>query len=323
MVGGLLSAIVPLNCYPFRRILLARTDLNGTAGGLMSNKYHVYLLLDPQIVSDKWQERVFYVGKGTGARALSHDLETGESEKVDRINHIRDAGRTYDILYACWTDRTGMEPTLMSEREAFQLEAALIEALRPQLTNKAAGHNLTFITATTLDTLREARLVNIPSEINALIVSVMGIRGGADVLGSFVSPDPDFAWENARRWWDFGKYTQTQLSDQLVDNEPVALIAVTSTRHAHPNIVVGVYQIDSFSLEKPPRNKGKLKVVFERKIQEEEHHQITELRRDLLGNVLCINDRPMVLRQRRISHASLEAAGYSRFAKKIGPKFPK
>jgi hypothetical protein len=266
---------------------------------------------------------VFYVGKGTGARALAHDLETGESEKLDRIKIIRDAGRNYEILYATWTDKTGTEPTLMSEREAFQLEAALIEALRPQLTNKAAGHNLTFITASSLDTLREALRVNIPSEVSALIVSVMGIRGGADVLGSFVSPGPDFAWENARRWWDFGKSTQDQLSALLRKNEPVTLIAVTSTRHAHPNIVVGVYQIDSFYLEKPPRAKERRKVVFERKNEDEEDQRIRPLRETLIGNVLCVDDKPMVLRQRRISNVALELAGYARFAKKMGPGFPK
>ena len=289
----------------------------------MSDKCHVYLLLDPTVDSEQWQHRVFYVGKGTGARALTHDLETGGSEKIDRIRRIKESGENYEILYATWTAHNDTSSTLMSEREAFQLEAALIEALRPHLTNRVSGHSLRFITASSLDTLREASLVNLPPAMNALIVSVMGIRGGADILGSFLSPDPHSAWENARRWWDFGKHTQNQLSAQLEKSDPVALIAVTSTKHAHPNIVVGVYQIEGFFLEKPPRRKEKVKVVFERKSAEEEDQQIGQLRKSLLGNVLCIEGKPMVLRQRRISNAALEAAGYSRFAKKIGPKFPK
>ncbi|MCO5216579.1 MAG: GIY-YIG nuclease family protein, partial [Thermomicrobiales bacterium] len=101
----------------------------------MNDKSHVYLLLDPLVESTVWQDRVFYVGKGTGTRALSHELETGESAKIERIRAIKESGKSYEILYATWTDQVDVNSTLMSEKEAFQLEAALIESLRPQLAN--------------------------------------------------------------------------------------------------------------------------------------------------------------------------------------------
>ena len=288
----------------------------------MSEKYHVYLLIDPLVESNQWQDRVFYVGKGTGSRALDHALEYGEGEKIARINHIRKMGETYRILYATWSDRPFADPTLMSERDAFRLEAALIEALRPQLTNQASGHGLRFVASTTLDALEGAELVTVPSEVNALLVSVKGIRGGTDVFGMFVSPNPEHAWENIRRWWDFGKKTQQQLRSQLTDGKPVALIAVTSTNRSHPNIVVEVYEIKDFSLEPDPINK-RPKVVFERTNIDEEHPSITSLRDILRGNTLCIDGKPMVLRQRRMKVADRKAAGYSPFAKKLGPAFPK
>lgn len=288
----------------------------------MTDKYHVYLLLDPLNRSNLWQERVFYVGKGTGARALNHDLDSGESRKTERISEIKKAGKNYEIMYASWTGSNSQEPTLMSERDAFRLEAALIEALRPQLTNEMSGHKLTFLSASSLDVLDHAALVDFPAYQNALVVCVMGLRGGVDFTGSFLSPDPESAWANARGWWDFGKRTQEQLTELLAKNTPVALIAITATRHSHPNIVNGVYQIAGHKLDKIPDG-NRLKVLFDRKSADEESEAIKELRDLLEGNVLCLDGKPMVLRQRRIKKEVLEAAGFAAFSRKLGPGFPK
>ncbi len=94
--------------------------------------FYVYALVDPR------GDQIFYVGKGTGSRLLSHgaaaDLEGGPglSAKVARIKEIRAAG------LEPWIDviRHG----LGTEAEAFGFESALIDTL-PQLTNIVAGQH--------------------------------------------------------------------------------------------------------------------------------------------------------------------------------------
>ena len=96
--------------------------------------FYVYVLIDPR------DNTVFYVGKGTGQRLLSHGREAllkadagPRSDKVARIREIRASGvepRT-DIV------RHGIE-----EHEAFLIEAALIDCL-DDLSNAVAGHGTT------------------------------------------------------------------------------------------------------------------------------------------------------------------------------------
>lgn len=290
----------------------------------MSEKFHVYLLIDPLIDSDHWQDQVFYVGKGTGHRALHHELESGESEKRRRIRQIRNSGQTYSVLYATWQDRTGVDSKLMSEKDAFRLEAALIVALRPQLTNRSSGHELKFQSAESLQILTNAQPVNFPADVNALVVEVMGVRGGTDLLGSFVSPHPDYVWENTSKWWVFGEEIRNILTTLLTEARPVVLVAVTSSRKEHPNIVVGVFQIDSFYMEPSPHDKKpRPKVVFERKPDSEMSQVTNELREALVGNTLCVDGRPMVLSQRRMRVSDREAAGWTKFHKTLGPAFSK
>ena len=74
--------------------------------------YYVYLYIDPRT------DQPFYIGKGTGTRALAHLTETGGSEKVEMIQQIREQGLEprIDIL------RYGL-----TENEAFLVEASLID----------------------------------------------------------------------------------------------------------------------------------------------------------------------------------------------------
>jgi len=288
----------------------------------MESKFHVYLLLDPLITAEHWQDRVFYVGKGSGPRALQHALEFGETDKVTRIEDIRAKGKSYEVLYATWTYGDGTTSMLMSEKEAFLTEATLIQALRPQLTNKASGHNLGFTTASSLQTLNNAKVAELSSDVNALLVCVKGVRGGTDVLNSFVSPDPESAWENAKGWWVFGRSIQQSLATLLAAHKPVVLIALAPSPQRHANIVTGVYQIDSFSVEPSPFEKnGRPKVVFERKASDIEDAVASATRKKLVGNTLSANNLPMVLSQRRITNQQLQALGLCRFKKAIGPGF--
>lgn len=81
---------------------------------------YVYVLVDPR------DPRPFYVGKGRGARMLSHGIEAQSlsddhnSAKLDRIREIRAGGREPEI----WIARYGL-----TESGYTEVEAALIDAL--------------------------------------------------------------------------------------------------------------------------------------------------------------------------------------------------
>ncbi|PIZ62884.1 hypothetical protein COY17_01680 [Candidatus Saccharibacteria bacterium CG_4_10_14_0_2_um_filter_52_9] len=97
-------------------------------------KYYVYLLIDPR------DNQIFYVGKGKGNRINSHRLDAlvfGEdkSEKLSRIIEIlSDEVKDDDIVLKVL--RHGL-----SEKEALEVEAAVIDLLRDQLTNIVSGHH--------------------------------------------------------------------------------------------------------------------------------------------------------------------------------------
>jgi uncharacterized protein len=92
--------------------------------------YYVYYLKDPR------DDKVFYLGKGTGNRLFNHldcALETtDESEKLDRIREIRNSNNSVQHYIL----RHGL-----SEKEAFEIEAALIDFVgMSSLSNLQSGH---------------------------------------------------------------------------------------------------------------------------------------------------------------------------------------
>jgi len=105
------------------------TDLPPEVGDRLGPCY-VYTLIDPR------NERIFYVGKGTGTRLLSHGKEAdlksdrSQSAKIARINDIRAHGThpRIDVV------RHGL-----SEPDALLVEAALIDCL-DNLVNSVSGH---------------------------------------------------------------------------------------------------------------------------------------------------------------------------------------
>lgn len=96
-------------------------------------KYYVYLLSDPR------DQKIFYVGKGTGNRVFAHARaalasEERPSDKLERIRAVINDGREvrYELL------RFGL-----TEQAAFEVEAAAIQLLGlEELTNLVAGHHI-------------------------------------------------------------------------------------------------------------------------------------------------------------------------------------
>ena len=98
--------------------------------------FYVYALIDPR------NEKVFYIGKGTGNRVFSHEIESGKSresekKKIQQIREIENSGHLVKRLIVNWG---------LSENEAFVAEAALINLLNRmpdiQLSNEVSGHHV-------------------------------------------------------------------------------------------------------------------------------------------------------------------------------------
>lgn len=102
-------------------------------------QYYVYRLIDPR------NGQTFYVGKGKGNRVFAHvndalksfngeDFEDAEeddvSSKIQQIRDIKNAG--LEVIHVI--QRYGL-----TEKEAFEVEAALIDAYG-ELTNIQSGH---------------------------------------------------------------------------------------------------------------------------------------------------------------------------------------
>jgi uncharacterized protein len=93
--------------------------------------YYVYCLIDPET------NGVFYVGKGTGNRIFAHINSAIssplESDKLDKIRSIQSKGLQVEHTII----RHGL-----TEKEAFEIEAALIDFIRLEgLTNIVGGHH--------------------------------------------------------------------------------------------------------------------------------------------------------------------------------------
>lgn len=100
------------------------------------NGFYVYALVDPR------DNKIFYIGKGTGNRVFSHEAESkkankAEKRKLKKIREIEKDGFFVKRLIINWG---------LSEDEAFAAEATLINLLNYipsfQLTNEVSGHHV-------------------------------------------------------------------------------------------------------------------------------------------------------------------------------------
>lgn len=111
----------------FSELALQKLNKNG--------EYYVYGLVDPR------NDKLFYVGKGTGNRVFQHVAESGknpESEKLklQTIKSIEDSKNEVKHLIINWG---------LTQNEAFASEASLINLMnylsKDTLTNIMAGHH--------------------------------------------------------------------------------------------------------------------------------------------------------------------------------------
>lgn len=135
----------------FSQLTLQRINANG--------EYYVYGLTDPR------NNKLFYIGKGTGNRVFQHVVESGknptsEKLKLQTIRNIEDSGNKVQHILINWG---------LTEDEAFASEASLINLmtfLSPDtLANIVAGHHThTCLTAEELERQYGARLLS-PEEL--------------------------------------------------------------------------------------------------------------------------------------------------------------
>lgn len=226
----------------------------------MTDKYYVYLLRDPREAD--YHRSIFYIGKGTRVRALRHRTDAlvalgiqddpsevdGEVQRAkdNRLREIHDAGleEVIDVLVG-----PAMEP--IAETTAFAVESALIEVLGHGqlngLTNRVRGHKMRLMPARSLSVGSQAKEVELPSDIAAVIVPINGIWGGRDYAGTLLQTSDKEVWENSRRTWSrVSAARQRTIIDRAGTDNPVLLLALAADPSGtNANIIVGVYPISA------------------------------------------------------------------------------
>lgn len=291
----------------------------------MPNKYYVYVLRDPR--DSDYRHSIFYVGKGTGYRALDHredalsrigiseDLSDADPEtqqaKEARLQEIHAAGHKekIDIL---------IDPSMhpIDQTTAFAVEAALIEVLGQgqlaSLTNRVRGHSLRLVPGRSFSVGDSAAEVELPPDTLAVVVPVSGIWGGRDYAGTLIQASDDEIWENSRRTWSkFAPRRQQLIRNRADTDNPILLLALAadpSRRRA--NIIVGVYPLTSAreSTDEVDRKGGHWRKSRAGEDEWVEHYngwvlersdRDVEIAGQLLHNVLMVNGVELVRPQDR------------------------
>ncbi len=126
-----------------KRMLHILSSMNNTTLKCFSEKsieslngFYVYALIDPR------NDKIFYIGKGTGNRVFSHEVESdkslkSEKVKLQKIREIANCGFSVKRVIVNWG---------LTEDEAFASEATLINLTKCipdiQLTNEVSGHHV-------------------------------------------------------------------------------------------------------------------------------------------------------------------------------------
>ncbi|MEB2780201.1 GIY-YIG nuclease family protein [Algoriphagus sp. C2-6-M1] len=91
----------------------------------INSEHYVYVYIDPRNFEE------FYYGMGKGNRKEAHLTDKSDSEKTERINSIKNAGKEPIIKVIA---------KYLTKREAFLIEKTLILKLGKTLTNSSSGH---------------------------------------------------------------------------------------------------------------------------------------------------------------------------------------
>ena len=139
----------------------------GISSGNGTRKYYVYRLIDPR------NYQTFYVGKGCGDRVFQHVRNV--QSLINGVNGDEDAlslksKQIADILSEGKEVITVIHRRGLTEKEAFEVEAALIDAY-PGLTNIQKGHGFDqgLITVEDLYDYLNASVYSEPSEKYVII----------------------------------------------------------------------------------------------------------------------------------------------------------
>lgn len=169
--------------------------------------YYVYRLVDPREEIGNGVSRTFYIGKGQGDRVFSHlwDAEAAlerppeeRSKKEQRIIDIWNSKRDVAIVI----HRHGM-----SEKEAFLVEAALID-MHPEVetdseyrTNKQRGHHANALGMKTVDEINHQYAAQEAELLEPIALIKINRRWAEYTTAKGVAPQSNAIYEMTRGWW--------------------------------------------------------------------------------------------------------------------------
>ena len=181
--------------------------------------FYVYLLIDPR------DDRIFYVGKGTGSRCFSHISEArkttrdskGDYEKLATIRAIEDSGEAVGIEIL----RHGL-----TEGEAFHLEAATMDLLGfSDLDNQVVGHGTRVRGRMSVDDVNAqygARLVEFDPSHRVILIRSRRFKHGMD---------DNALYDTTRMWWRIASRSRNRAEYAMA---------------VHGGVVRAVYRIDGW-----------------------------------------------------------------------------
>lgn len=188
-------------------------------------KYYVYALIDPR------EHKLFYVGKGKGNRVFDHvKCALSSPEVSDKLDYIR--GLKGDVEHVIV--RSGL-----TEKEAFEVEAALIDMLShdvaapfTHITNVQSGHHTWAHGLRTVDEICNAYRLRIDEDVQlhkgeeVLVISLNKTFGGTRSL-----------YDTVRGYWVLSPRHARKCSYVLAeyDGYVVGVFEVTDGWHAAPN----------------------------------------------------------------------------------------
>lgn len=237
--------------------------------------YYVYLLVDHD-PTGVLPDRVFYVGKGRGRRALDHldeamtaaatttpdqqeaalaTLDAALDDGLTDVDRTELHEKTRAILAVITAGRSVRVDRLRADLEestALAIESSVIDVLGKQnLTNQIAGHDSQRMSLPVLRSLELASPVSFSRE-KAVVVPGGGIWGGGDSLSGLLNASAADRWENARHYWGVSSAAQECIRSLVEQDDPPILLSVATGSGPWRGIVLLVEAITDVHWEQHP-----------------------------------------------------------------------